>query len=62
MNNSTYSFVILSDFAQETVALLQQLNLEIVESEIDLGFFTVQGNSENIENLKSFLQGDYTVV
>lgn len=56
-----YSFIILPEpeYIQQTLETLQLLNLEIIkwESAPDIGFFTVEGDPDNIQTHKDFLAG-----
>ena len=54
-----FSFVVLLDYINQTLEDLNTFNLTLIENESDitLGYFTVQGESESIQNLKSFLNG-----
>lgn len=57
-----FSFVVLLDYVSETVTDLFTFNLSIVqtESDLELGYFTVQGETESINEFKSFLySGNY---
>lgn len=56
---SKFSFVVLLDYVSETVTDLFTFNLSIVqtESDLELGYFTVQGETESINEFKSFLYG-----
>ena len=59
MNQTKHSFVVLSEYVSATVEDLNTLGLQILtsESDLDVGYFTVQGETESIQELKSFLNG-----
>jgi hypothetical protein len=54
-----FSFVVLLDYVSETVTDLFTFGLSIVqtESDLELGYFTVEGESESIQEFRSFLRG-----
>jgi hypothetical protein len=56
---SKFSFVVLLDYINETIEDLETLGLQIIENESDisLGYFTVQGETESINDMKNFLNG-----
>jgi hypothetical protein len=47
------------DYINETIEDLETLGLQIIENESDisLGYFTVQGETESINDMKNFLNG-----
>ena len=56
---SKFSFVVLLDYINETIEDLETLGLQIIENESDisLGYFTVQGETESINDMENFLNG-----
>lgn len=58
-NTSKFSFVILLEYIPITITDLYTFGLQILENESDLelGYFTVQGENQSIKEFKSFLQG-----
>jgi len=54
-----YTFVILLPYISETISDLYTFGLEILENESDLelGYFTIQGNPSDVNEFKSFLNG-----
>lgn len=58
-----HSFVILLEYVTEMIQTLEELNLKVIENESDLnlGYFTVEGETESIQNLKAFLKGEYVI-
>ena len=62
-NSSKFSFVIKLEYVPITISDLNTFDLQIIENESDLelGYFTVQGETESIQNLKSFLNGTYFI-
>ena len=56
---STFSFVILLEYLSITLEDLKTFGLQIIENESDLelGYITVFGKSENVNELKAFLNG-----
>lgn len=56
---STFSFVILLEYLSTTLEDLKTFGLQIIENESDLelGYITVFGKSENVNELKAFLNG-----
>lgn len=61
--NTKFSFVVLSDYVNEMFNTLKELNIKVnkSESDITLGYFTVTGESESIQILKDFLNGNYSI-
>ena len=59
MNKIKFSFVILLPYISQTLKDLKTLGLQIIENESDLelGYFTIEGENESIQNFKSFLNG-----
>lgn len=62
-NLSKHSFVIKLEYIPITLDDLNTLDLQIIENEtdLDLGYFTVQGENQSIQNLKAFLNGTYFI-
>lgn len=60
---SKFSFVVLLDYINQTLEDLKTFDLNLIENESDLilGYFTVEGETESINNLKSFLNGSYYI-
>lgn len=60
MNKSKYSFVILLQYVNLTLEDLYTFGLQLIENEsdLDLGYFTVQGETESINEFKSFINGN----
>lgn len=58
-----HSFVIKLEYIPITIDDLNTLDLKIIENESDLelGYFTVEGENQSIQNLKSFLNGTYFI-
>jgi hypothetical protein len=56
---SKFSFVILLEYIPITIIDLYTYGLQILENESDLelGYFTVQGENQSIQEFKSFLNG-----
>lgn len=54
-----HSFVVLLDYIPQTLEDLNTLGLQILENESDitLGYITIQGEYQSIQNFKSFLNG-----
>jgi hypothetical protein len=54
-----YSFVILLPYISQTITDLCTFDLQILENEsdLDLGYFTIQGENQSIQEFKSFLNG-----
>lgn len=54
-----YSFVILLPYISQTITDLYTFDLQILENESDLelGYFTIQGENQSIQEFKSFLNG-----
>jgi hypothetical protein len=54
-----YSFVILLPYISQTITDLYTFDLQILENEsdLDLGYFTIQGENQSIQEFKSFLNG-----
>ena len=59
MNTSKLSFVILLPYISQTITDLYTFGLKIIENESDLelGYFTVEGENQSIKEFKSFLNG-----
>ena len=59
MNTSKLSFVILLPYISQTITDLYTFGLQILENESDLelGYFTVEGENQSIQEFKSFLNG-----
>ena len=59
MNTSKLTFVILLPYISQTITDLYTFGLKILENESDLelGYFTVEGENQSIKEFKSFLQG-----
>ena len=59
MSKSKFSFVILLEYIPITITDLYTFGLQILENESDLelGYFTVEGENQSIKEFKSFLQG-----
>lgn len=57
---SKFSFVVLLDYVSETVTDLFTFNLSIVqkESDLELGYFTVEGETESINEFRNFIRGN----
>lgn len=60
---SKFSFVIKSEYIPITISDMNTFDLKIIENESDLelGYFTVEGENQSIQNLKSFLNGTYFI-
>jgi hypothetical protein len=58
-NTSKFSFVILLEYVPITISDLYTYGLKIIENESDLelGYFTVEGENQSIKEFKSFLNG-----
>lgn len=58
-----FSFVILLEYLSTTLEDLKTFGLQIIENESDLelGYITVFGKSENINELKAFLNGAHFI-
>ena len=56
---SKLSFVILLPYISQTITDLYTFDLKIIENESDLelGYFTVEGENQSIKEFKSFLNG-----
>ena len=56
---SKLSFVILLPYISQTITDLYTFGLKIIENESDLelGYFTVEGENQSIKEFKSFLNG-----
>ena len=59
MSNCKFSFVILLEYVSTIFDDLNTLDLQIIENESDLelGYFTVEGENQSIQEFKSFLLG-----
>ena len=59
MNTSKLTFVILLPYISQTITDLYTFGLKILENESDLelGYFTVEGENQSIKEFKSFLSG-----
>lgn len=59
MSKSKFSFVILLEYIPITITDLYTFGLKIIENESDLelGYFTVEGENQSIKEFKSFLSG-----
>ena len=59
MNTSKHSFVILLEYIPITITDLYTFGLKIIENESDLelGYFTIEGENQSIQEFKSFLNG-----
>ena len=57
---SKFTFVVLLDYVSETVTDLFTFNLSIVqtESDLELGYFTVEGETESINEFRNFIRGN----
>lgn len=55
-----FSFVVLLDYVSETVTDLFTFNLSIVqtESDLELGYFTIEGETESINEFRNFIRGN----
>lgn len=60
---SKFSFVVLLDYVNLTLTDLYTFGLNLIENESDLelGYFTVEGESESIKEFSSFLKGEYVI-
>ncbi len=60
---SKFQFVILSDYIEPMYSTLKELNIKVIKSESDipLGYFSVEGENESINLLKDFLNGYYSI-
>ena len=58
---SKFSFVVLSDYINQTITDLYTYGLIINKNETDfsLGYFTIEGENESIKNFYNFLNGEY---
>lgn len=54
-----FSFVILLEYFNTTLEDIKTFDLKVIENEsdYDLGYLTVIGKTENVNNLKAFLNG-----
>lgn len=54
-----FSFVVGLEYVDQTIEDVYEQGLQIIESESDLilGYFTVQGPSENLNEFKAFING-----
>ena len=54
-----FSFVVGLQYVNDTIEDLYEQGLQIIEDESDfaLGYFTVQGTTENLNEFKAFLNG-----
>ena len=59
MNKTQYSFVVLLEYVNLTLEDLYTFGLTLNENESDLelGYFTVEGETESIQSFKSFING-----
>jgi len=59
MNKSKFSFVILLQYINLTLEDLNTFGLQLIENESDLtiGYFTVQGETESIQSFQRFING-----
>lgn len=59
MNTSKHSFVVLLQYVNLTLEDLNTFGLTLIENEsdLDLGYFSIQGESESIQFYKDFLNG-----
>lgn len=59
MNKIKFSFVVLLPYISQTLEDLNTFGLQFLENESDLelGYLTVEGEYGSIQNLKSFLNG-----
>jgi len=57
MNNTKHSFVVLLEYVNLTLEDISDFNVTLVpdESDLELGYFTVQGTPDSISELKEFL-------
>ena len=61
MNKTSYSFVILLEYLNLTLEDINTFGLTVNhnESDLDLGYITVEGENESIQLFKRFIQGEY---
>ena len=59
MNTTKLSFVVLLEFVNITLEDINTFGLKIIENEtdIELGYFTVEGENKLIKEFRSFLYG-----
>lgn len=59
MNKTKLSFVVLLQYVNLTLEDLYTFGLTLIENEsdLDLGYFTVEGETESIQSFKSFING-----
>jgi hypothetical protein len=59
MNKAKHSFVVLLEYVNLTLEDLYTFGLNLIENEsdLDLGYFTVEGENQSIQEFKSFLNG-----
>lgn len=59
MNKTQYSFVVLLEFVNLTLEDVYTFGLTLNENEsdLDVGYFTVEGESESINEFKGFMEG-----
>ena len=63
MNKAKLSFVVLLQYVNLTLEDLNTFGLNLIENESDLelGYFTVEGENQSIKEFRSFLYGgNYT--
>ncbi len=60
MNKTQYSFVVLLQFVNLTLNDLYTFGLTLIENEsdLDLGYFTIEGETESIKEFRNFIQGN----
>ena len=60
-STSQFSFVVLSDYINQTITDLYTygLNINKNESDLSLGYFTIEGENESIKDFYNFLNGEY---
>jgi hypothetical protein len=56
-----YTFTILNEYLGITIEDINTRDLKIIENESDfsLGYITVEGENENIQYFKRFMNGEY---
>ena len=63
MNKAKLSFVVLLQYVNLTLEDLNTFGLNLIENESDLelGYFTVEGENQSIKEFRSFLNGEYVI-
>ena len=59
MNKAKLSFVVLLEYVNLTLEDVYTFGLNLIEdeSDLDLGYFTIEGESESIQSFIRFLNG-----